>query len=213
MNGIRKPFSLLLITLFLFCMSGCSFFGGRVPDAIISTAKSYGLRQVAERTDLIRITAKLDAAGSGYYVAKDAKEATKYYQSLFNTRKKLPDVDANDFIMLVVREKGDVVYHTSSVYSVEFKNEDDAKEVYEKYTADFKSYKRAEEVKQGEEKNYSYSILYEKSSVSLTIRGAYLEGKSVTYIQANSYKKETNAFAEHFCNKMGYISPMTLVEE
>ena len=59
--------------------------------------------------------------------------------------------------------------------------------------------------------NYSYAIAYERSS-TVTIRGMYLEGNTITYIVASSYRNETNAFADYFLKKMGYVSPVEIIE-
>ena len=212
MKSIRKIIPVMLIAIFALCMTGCAFLKTETPEAIVRTAKEYGIKEVDSRTDLVKITSKLNVEGSGYYIAKDNEEATKYYQSFFNARKNLPNVDVDDFRMIAVLEKGEVVVHTASVFSAHFLSEDDAKTVYEKYTAGISS-SRIKKTIQGEKKLYSYTLQYYKSAVSTTIIGIYFEDKSVTLIQANYYKDEFNSFADHFCDKMGYISPMTIVED
>ena len=102
--------------------------------------------------------------------------------------------------------------HACSVYSIEFKNKDDARDVYDQYSKLIMSSSRIKDKETGDKNNYSYAIAYEKSS-SRIIRGMYLQGTSITYIQASSYKQETNAFAEHFLKKMGYISPVDIMED
>ncbi len=212
MKIVRKSLSVLFIVLFAISMAGC-FAKNDVPSSIVKAAKGYGIEEVASRTDLIKISAKLTSEGAGYYRAKDTEEATKYYQSYFNARKKLPDIDADDFIAVSVKEKGNAVIHVSSVYSVTLKSKEDAKEVFDKLSEIAMSSLRILGKDKGEKSKYSYAIAYEKNTVSTTVIGIYLEGKSVTYLQAYSYKNELNAFALYFCGKMGYISPIELVED
>lgn len=212
MKSARKIVSVLLITLFVLSMAGCAFAKGNVHQTAVNAAKGYGIEEVDSRTELIRATAKLSQEGSAYLVAQDSEEATKFYQTYFNTNRKLPDVDAKNCLILNIREKGDVAMHACSVYSIEFKNKDDARDVYDQYSKLIMSSSRIKDKETGDKNNYSYAIAYEKSS-SRIIRGMYLQGTSITYIQASSYKQETNAFAEYFLNKMGYISPVDIMEE
>ncbi len=210
MKNVRKCISVLLIALFAISMAGCSLFNTGVSGSIVNTLKGYGVKEVEKQTDLIRITAKLNSEGSGYLILKDEK-ATKAYQSYFNTRRKLPTVDANQFIVAVILEKGDKAVHAASVYSAEFYSEDDAKEVYEKFSPNFTTKKQTSD--EGTEKDYSYTLMYTRSSNGATVRGLYLEGKSVTMIQGSFYKGESNAFIDKFCKKMAWKSPMTIYDE
>lgn len=212
MKSIRKIASVLMVTVFAISMAGCAFAKGNVHQTAVNAAKGYGIEEVDSRTELIRATAKITAEGSAYLVAQDSEEATKFYQTYFNTNRKLPDVDAKNCLILNIREKGDVAMHACSVYSIEFKNKDDAKDVYDQYSKLIMSSSRIKDKETGDKSNYSYAIAYEKSS-SRIIRGMYLQGTSITYIQASSYKQETNAFAEYFLKKMGYISPVDIMEE
>ena len=211
MKIVRKTLSVLFIVLFAISMAGC-LAKNDVPSKIVNAAKGYGIEEVGSRTDLIKISAKLTSEGAGFYRAKNIEEATKLYKSYFNARKNLPDIDADDFIAISVKEKGDAVIHVSSVYSATFKNKDDAKEVFDKLSEIALSSLRILGKDKGEKSNYSYAIAYEKNTVSTTILGIYLQGKSVTYLQAYSYKDELNAFALYFCGKMGYISPEEIIE-
>ena len=210
MKSIRRIVSVLMVTVFAVSLAGCVFASGNVHQTAVNAAKSYGIEEVDSRTELIRATAKLSQEGSAYLVAQDSEEATKFYQTYFNTNRKLPDVDAKNCLILNIREKGDVAMHACSVYSIEFKNKDDARDVYDQYSKLIMSSSRIKDKETGDKNNYSYAIAYEKSS-SRIIRGMYLQGTSITYIQASSYKQETNAFAEHFLKKMGYISPTELI--
>lgn len=212
MKNIRRIVSVLMVTVFAISMAGCAFSKSGVHNDVIKAAKGYGIEEVDSRTELIRATAKITQEGSAYLVAKDSEEATKFYQTYFNTMRKLPDVDAENCLILNIREKGDVAMHACSVYSIEFKNKDDARDVFDQYSKLILSSSRIKDKEQGDKNNYSYAIAYEKSS-SRIIRGMYLEGTSITYIQASSYKQETNAFAEYFLKKMGYISPVDIMED
>ena len=212
MKNIRRIVSVLMVTVFAISMAGCAFSKSGVHNDVIKAAKGYGIEEVDNRTELIRATAKITQEGSAYLVAKDSEEATKFYQTYFNTMRKLSDVDAENCLILNIREKGDVAMHACSVYSIEFKNKDDARDVFDQYSKLIMSSSRIKDKETGDKQNYSYAIAYEKSS-SRIIRGIYLEGTSITYIQANSYKQETNAFAEDFLKKMGYISPVDIMED
>lgn len=212
MKNIRRIVSVLMVTVFAISMAGCAFSKSGVHNDVIKAAKGYGIEEVDNRTELIRATAKITQEGSAYLVAKDSAEATKFYQTYFNTMRKLPDVDAENCLILNIREKGDVAMHACSVYSIEFKNKDDARDVFDQYSKLILSSSRIKDKEQGDKNIYSYAIAYEKSS-SRIIRGMYLEGTSITYIQASSYKQETNAFAEYFLKKMGYISPVDIMED
>jgi len=212
MKNIRRIVSVLMVTVFAISMAGCAFSKSGVHNDVIKAAKGYGIEEVDNRTELIRATAKITQEGSAYLVAKDSEEATKFYQTYFNTMRKLPDVDAENCLILNIREKGDVAMHACSVYSIEFKNKDDARDVFDQYSKLIMSSSRIKDKETGDKQNYSYAIAYEKSS-SRIIRGIYLEGTSITYIQASSYKQETNAFADYFLKKMGYISPVEIMED
>jgi len=212
MKNIRRIVSVLMVTVFAISMAGCAFSKSGVHNDVIKAAKGYGIEEVDNRTELIRATAKITQEGSAYLVAKDSEEATKFYQTYFNTMRKLSDVDAENCLILNIREKGDVAMHACSVYSIEFKNKDDARDVFDQYSKLIMSSSRIKDKETGDKQNYSYAIAYEKSS-SRIIRGIYLEGTSITYIQASSYKQETNAFADYFLKKMGYISPVEIMED
>lgn len=212
MKNIRRIVSVLMVTVFAISMAGCAFSKSGVHNDVIKAAKGYGIEEVDNRTELIRATAKITQEGSAYLVAKDSEEATKFYQTYFNTMRRLPDVDAENCLILNIREKGDVAMHACSVYSIEFKNKDDARDVFDQYSKLIMSSSRIKDKETGDKQNYSYAIAYEKSS-SRIIRGIYLEGTSITYIQASSYKQETNAFADYFLKKMGYISPVEIMED
>ena len=210
MKNIRRIVSVLMVTVFAISMAGCAFSKSGVHNDAIKAAKGYGIEEVGSRTELIRATSSLTKEGSAYLVAIDSEEATKFYATYFNTRKRLPDVDAENCLIINIREKGDAAMHACSVYSIEFKNKDDARDVFDQYSKEVMSSSRIKDKDQGDKNNYSYAIAYERSS-STIIRGMYLEGKSITYVQANSYREETNAFADYFLRKMGYISPTELI--
>lgn len=212
MNKARKTVSVLLIAVLGLAMSGC-FASGGVSKAFENTAKGYGIIETEKHSDLTRITAKLTEEGSGYYVTKDEKEATRYYQAYFNARKKIGDINAQEFRCLAIREMGEKTMQAATAFTVDFGSKDDAKDVYDAFSERLKASTRAKNQDIGEEKDYSYTIAYSQSSVSQTVMGLYLEDKSVTYLQATSYINETNAFAEYFCRKMKYKSPMDIVKE
>ena len=212
MKSIRKAVSVLLVTVFSLSIAGC-FLKSDVPTAFEKAVKSYGIEKVEKRSDLTKVTAKLTQEGSGYYVTKDDEEATKNYKSYFGSRKGLPDCEADDFRIVAVREKGESVLHSATAYTLTFKHADDAKEVYDVMSKVILKNSRAKGTDQGEKNGYSYALAYEKTTISTTVRGFYYEDKSITVIQGNSYKNETNAFVEHFCKKMNYISPADIIED
>ena len=210
MKNVRKCISVLIIALFAINLAGCSMFNTSVQGSIVSIFKGYGVEEVESQTDLLKISMKLNQEGSGYLILNDEK-ATKAYQSYFNGRRKLPTVDCDKFIVGIVLEKGDAVVHAASVYSAEFFSEDDAKEVYEKYSPDFTTKKQTSD--EGQEKDYSYTLMYTRGATGTTVKGLYLEGKTVTLIQGSFFKGESNAFIDKFCKKMAWKSPMTIYDE
>lgn len=213
MNKVRKTVSVLLVTLLALAMPGC-FMSGDVSKAFERTAKGYGIKQVDKQSDLIRATSKVAEEGSGYYIAADEKEATKLYQSYFVSKNKTSDIKADDFRYLSIREKGDRNMQSATAFTIAFGSKDDAKKVFEALSDKITSGSRVKGKDSGEKNGCSYTITYEHPTLlALTVMGLYLEDKNVTYIQATSLVDETNAFAEYFCKKMGYVSPMGIVKD
>ena len=203
MNRIKSSVSVLLVAVFTLLASGC-FLTGDVSAAFENAAKIYGIQKYDKRADLIKATAKLTEEGSGYYVSKDEKEATQQSRSYFGS--KVRDIEAAEYRYIAIREKADKRMDTCSAFTITYNSKEDAADVYD-------SIKKGsgKNLESGEKGNYSYYISV-VNSATLTVRGIYLEGKNITVIQALCAKGETNAFAEHFCKKMNYISPMELVE-
>lgn len=214
MKILRKCISILMTAAFAIGMAGCSA-AASVPEDFVNTAKSYGIEEVKKSTDVTRITARMNSEGSGYYIAKDGDEAKKYYRSLmFSNARKLPDCDVEDFRIIAVNEPGEKKVHQARAYTFKFYSKEDAQEVFDIYTENVKRMSRKVEAKEGKEKNYSYVLNYGKGLAGATLYGLYVEGKSVTYMQATFYfgDHEYNDFADHFCKKMGYVSPMSMYE-
>ena len=116
-------------------------------------------------------------------------------------------------VLDAIREKGDVTTHTCVAYVFTFNSKSDAEEVFEIAKDRITKSSRAKAKDSGKKQDYSYAIEYEQSGVSRTVMAAYLEDKSVIYLQGMSHKDETNEFAEYFCKKMKYVSPTELIED
>ena len=212
MKTVRKCVSVLMIAVFAVCMTGC-IFATKTRDAFIKTVKSYGCEEVENVMDLSKISSTRESTGSVYYAAKDRADADKIYKTSINRSNHLPVKDIEDILIAKSREKGETRFHEASAYTFICCSEDDAKKIFDKYSetitkTDEKWYK------QGNKWNVTYVIRYSKGSIGGTITGLYLYGNSVTTLQANFYygEHEYNDFADHFCDKMGYVSPMTIYE-
>ena len=212
MNKVRKTVSLLLITLLALAMSGC-FLASDVPTAFENTVKGYGIKKCEKRSDLIKAVASLTKEGSGYYVSTDEKDVALQYRTVFNPKKDARDIQPDEYKYAAIREKGDVTTHTCVAYVFTFKSKADAEEVFEIATDRITKNSRVKAKDSGKKQDYSYAISYQQSGVSRTIMAAYLEDKSIVYLQGMSYKDEPNEFAEYFCKKMKYISPTELIED
>ena len=212
MNKVRKTVSVLLITLLALAMSGC-FLASDVPTAFENTVKGYGIKKCEKRSDLIKAVSSLTKEGSGYYVSTDEKDVALQYRTVFNPKKSARDIQPDEYKYAAIREKGDVTTHTCVAYVFTFNSKSDAEEVFEIAKDRITKSSRAKAKDSGKKQDYSYAIEYEQSGVSRTVMAAYLEDKSVIYLQGMSYKDETNEFAEYFCKKMKYISPMELIED
>ena len=212
MKTVRKTISVLMIAVFAVCMTGC-IFATKTRDAFLKTVKSYGCEEVDNVMDLSKISSTHESTGTVYYAAKDRADADKVYKTTINRNNNLPVKDIEDILIVKAREKGETRIHEAKAYTFICCSEDDANKIFDKYTeaitkTDEKWYK------QGKKWNVTYVIRYSTGSIGGTITGLYLYGNSVTTLQANFYfgEHEYNDFADHFCDKMGYVSPMTIYE-
>ena len=212
MNKVRKTVSVLLITLLALAMSGC-FLASDAPTAFENTVKGYGIKKCEKRSDLIKAVASLSKEGSGYYVSTDEKEVALQYRTVFNPKKDARDIQPDEYKYAAIREKGDVTMHTCAAYVFTFNSKSDAEEVFEIAKDRITSNSRAKAKDSGKKQDYSYAISYQLSGATRTVVAAYLEDKSVVYLQGTSYKNEINEFAEYFCKKMKYVSPIDLIED
>ena len=214
MKTIRKCISILLIALFAVCMTGC-LFAAKPAKKVVKAVRSYGCEQAADFDAVYKAAA---TKGDGipclvFYASKDSEEATRLYSKYYEGSNTLSATGMEDLLMAVVYEKVNGLNHEAGIHSFGFGSEDDAKTYFHNWVL-FYTRNKKEFTEQGEKKDYSYLIKYSNSTKRCAVYGVYLEKKCVTLLEATFYygDHEQNDFAEHFCDKMGYVSPMTIYE-
>ena len=188
------------------CLTGCS--GDFSKSSFISAAKSSGMREIVETTELNQIFADQEKHIAFYYDDKNIK-VYEFAGSPFQDHVSKTYVD--EFVMAgeSIGKTDDRGRCLTRIYYVTVKDRDTAEEIYN-------SVKRGlVKPEEGNKNGVTYTISYQgprnsqDSTVELAI-GVYLKDNHLVWIRSDYDVTLKNKTVEIFCKSLGLVSPYTL---
>ena len=188
------------------CLTGCS--GDFSKSSFISAAKSSGMREIVETTELNQIFADQEKHIAFYYDDKNIK-VYEFAGSPFQDHVSKSYVD--EFVMAgeSIGKTDDRGRCLTRIYYVTVKDRDTAEEIYN-------SVKRGlVKPEEGNKNGVTYTISYQgprnsqDSTVELAI-GVYLKDNHLVWIRSDYDVTLKNKTVEIFCKSLGLVSPYTL---
>lgn len=188
------------------CLTGCS--GDFSKSSFISAAKSSGMREIVETTELNQIFADQEKHIAFYYDDKNIK-VFEFSGSPFADHVSKSYVD--EFVMVgeSIGKTDDRGRCLTRIYYVTVKDRDTAEEIYN-------SVKRGlVKPEEGNKNGVTYTISYQgprnsqDSTVELAI-GVYLKDNHLVWIRSDYDVTLKNKTVEIFCKSLGLVSPYTL---
>ena len=189
------------------CLTGCSGSGDFSKSSFISAAKSSGMKEIEETTELNNIFADQEKHVAFYYDDKNIK-VYEFAGSPFQDHVSKTYVD--EFVMAgeSIGKTDDRGRCITRIYYVTVKDRDTAEELYN-------SVKRGlVKPEEGEKNGVTYTISYqgshnEGSTVELAV-GVYLMDNHIVWIRSDYDTTLKNKTVENFCKSLGLVSPYTL---
>ena len=188
------------------CLTGCS--GDFSKSSFISAAKSSGMREIVETTELNQIFADQEKHIAFYYDDKNIK-VFEFAGSPFQDHVSKSYVD--EFVMAgeSIGKTDDRGRCLTRIYYVTVKDRDTAEEIYN-------SVKRGlVKPEEGNKNGVTYTISYQgprnsqDSTIELAI-GVYLKDNHLVWIRSDYDVTLKNKTVEIFCKSLGLVSPYTL---
>lgn len=180
----------------------------QITEDICEIAKEYGMTQVSDRQEIVNLWGGFDST-SAYYVAKDSNEATFMYSALFNLdAKTFPDIKADELVMCLEKKTADSngKSATTEIYKIKAADSASAQELYNAFSQKIDSY----EYSSGEVNGYTYTIGFYGSEKNCVAVGTFLKDDTVIRMLRMGDSKTTDDCIGFFCDKFGFVSPMTL---
>ncbi len=177
-------------------------------EDICEIAKDYGMTQVNDQQEMMNFWGGFDST-SAYYVAKDSNEATFMYSALFNLdAKSFPDIKADELVMCLEKKTADSngKSATTEIYKIKAADSASAQELYNAFSQKIDSY----EYSSGEVNGYTYTIGFYGSDKNCVAVGTFLKDDTVIRMLRMGDSKTTDDCIGFFCDKFGFVSPMTL---
>ena len=203
----RKFLSVCMaVVMTVICLTGCS--GDFSKSSFISAAKSSGMREIVETTELNQIFADQEKHIAFYY---DDKNIKVFGSSSNPFTDYVSPSYVDEFVMAgeSVGKTDDRGRCLTRIYYVTVKDRDTAEELYN-------SVKRGlVKPEEGKKNGVTYTISYQgpKNSQDSTIElaiGVYLKDNHVVWIRSDYDTTLKNKTFENFCKSLGLVLPYTL---
>ena len=192
------------------CLTGCSGSGDFSKSSFISAAKSSGMKEIEETTELSNILAD-PGEHISYYYDMDIK----LFEFLGGSLRDYVSVKDVKECTMAIESIGETEDHgrcLTQIYFLTFKDSETAEEIYESAIKPLRF--GAEE---GKKDGVTYTISYQGpkdsqndgSTVELAC-GVYLRDNQIFWIRSDYYATLKNKTVENFCKSLGLVSPYTL---
>ncbi len=198
----------MAVVMVVVCLTGCS--GNFSKSSFISAAKSSGLKEVEETTELNHMYADPGEHIALFYDVEDIH----IFEYVGDPLSNYVSINEVEEFVLAVDSEGETDKHIrcfTRIYFLTLKDSDTAEELY-------KSVKRGiMKPKEGKKNGVAYTIsyqgpdnsLYAGSTNELAV-GLYLMGNHVVWIRSDHDTTVKNKTVEKFCKSLGIVSPYTL---
>ena len=193
------------------CLTGCSGSGDFSKSSFISAAKSSGMKEIVETTELNQIYADQEKHIAFYYDDKNIK-VYEFSGSPFNDY--VTKIDVDEFVMAgeSIGKTDDHGRCITRIYFLTVKDSKTAEEIYESVVKPLRF-----GVEEGVKNGVIYTVSYQGpkdsqndgSTVELAC-GVYLRDNQIFWIRSDYYSTLKNKTVENFCKSLGLVSPYTL---
>lgn len=137
-----------------------------------------------------------DRPDEGAYMSATGKDAQEVYDVVFNRFANYPDYDVTEATSVIYFD--DDAFIQFYVFTME--EAKDAEKLYKKITKKLVG----DDKEKGDEKGYSYYIMFRDDYSVDEYYGIYLKGNTVLFIQA---QEDADELADEICKAYGVISP------
>ena len=203
----RKCLSVAMaVVMTVVCLTGCS--GNFSKSSFISAAKSSGMKEITETTELGNIL-----ADPGEHIAYYYDMDVRLFESLGGQLRDYVSVKDVKECTMAIESIGKTDNHgrcLTQVYFLTVKDSETAEEIYESAIKPLRF-----GVEEGKKNGVTYKISYQgpKDSQDSTVElacGVYLKDNHIIWIRSDYDATLKNQTVETFCKSLGLVSPYTL---
>ena len=201
----RKCLSVAMaVVMTVVCLTGCS--GNFSKSSFISAAKSSGMKEITETTELGNIL-----ADPGEHIAYYYDMDVRLFESLGGQLRDYVSVKDVKECTMAIESIGKTDNHgrcLTQVYFLTVKDSETAEEIYESAIKPLRF-----GVEEGEKNVVTYTVSYQGSpndgsTVELAC-GVYLKGNQILWIRSDYDATLKNRSVENICKSLGVVSPYT----
>lgn len=200
---------LLAVVMAAVCLAGCS--NNFNSKKVIEVAKDYGMRELTKEEFEVRmegynLTPEVaEVLGNiinapVYYVAKDSVEADQIYDRFFH-------LYTNDIADLEEYLQFQDPKSSLTMHLLMCRTKESAKRHYDDWV---KYWMEDEDTTgySGKKSGCEYSIIHYETSWGTRYIGMYLKGNAFIYLDIILAPEDEHACLDHFCKKLGLVSPL-----